>query len=455
LNRLLLKMTVGMTGAMIMLIELIGTRVISPYYGNTLFTWTSLISTAMVSLALGYYLGGRLADRKANTETLYTLIFIAGITILAIPKFSYFALTWTNVLGARLGSLACSLILFSVPLTLLAMVVPYALKLDLTKLENVGVTAGQLYAISTLGSVFGTIFTGFFLIPSFPVSTILLSAGLILSFVSMAQLILQRKRKMIFFLLMIVLMPGMESVKPLHERSGHYGTIKVIEKGDLRYLLVDGSSQGCIYKSSNESCFGYVHEITHRLEPEDKVLLIGLGAGSLAKKFRFDDIIEIDQDIGEVAEEYFGYEGEFIIDDGRHYIRTTDKAYDAIILDAFSGYGIAGHLISLDAFIEAKKIMVPGGTLIVNTLGTEESVLQSYIYATLKGAFSNVSVMKIGSGIPNYIFYASDGEVPRTDNMIAEGEIITDDHNPTEFLSLEVGEKWRAENLEWFGNEII
>ena len=455
MGKYLLRSTVIVTGAIIMLLELMGTRVISPYYGNTLFTWTSLISTALVSLALGYYLGGIMVDRKSKIETMYKLIFIAGIIIILIPKISFLILSWTNILGIRFGSLASSLILFSAPLTLLAMVVPYALKLDLRKMEEVGITSGQLYALSTLGSLIGTILTGFYLIPSFSVSAILSAAGLVLSLGSGTILLMYGKGKKILFLLLIFLIPGVYPLQPLHQSSSYYGAIKIVDKGDLRYLLVDGSSQGCIYKSVDQSCFGYVHTLSQMYDGKDSSLLIGLGAGSLAKEMHFEDIVEIDPKIADIAKEYFGFNGQVTIDDGRHYIRTTDKTYDTIVIDAFSGYGIAGHLITLEAFNEAKSRLNPGGTLVLNTLGLEDAKLQESVLATLQEAFTNVAIIKIGSGIPNYVFFASDSQVPESTVQIQKGSVMTDDHNPSEFLSLSIGEKWREENQRWFGDNVI
>ena len=163
-DRLLLYGTVATTGAAVMMLELLGTRIIGPFYGVSLYVWSSLISVALIALSLGYYLGGVVADRETAFRLSYA-IALAGLTAAAIPFISRPILLWTNGLGMRGGAFASALLLFTAPLTLLGMVGPQVIKMATLRREDVGMAAGSIFAISTVGSVVGTLLLGFYLLP--------------------------------------------------------------------------------------------------------------------------------------------------------------------------------------------------------------------------------------------------------------------------------------------------
>ena len=149
---LLLYMTVAVTGAAVMILELLGTRIIAPFYGASLYVWSSLIAVTLIALAAGYFLGGYLADRAPSIRLGHIIAF-AALTTLAIPFCSGPILRITNPLGLRLGAFTSALLLFTLPLTALAMVGPYAIKQAARDLRDIGTLAGSVYAVSTIGSV--------------------------------------------------------------------------------------------------------------------------------------------------------------------------------------------------------------------------------------------------------------------------------------------------------------
>ena len=169
-----------------MMIEILGTRIISPYFGVSLYVWTSLITVTLIALAVGYWWGGYIADKKRTAGFLYFLIFLAGIFLLFVPPLKNTFLVLSSHLGLRFGSLAGSFLLFFLPLFLLGAVTPYLVKLYASDLSTIGKVVGYLYAISTAGSFVGTILTGFLFIPHFKNESILLfvsSALIVLSLV--------------------------------------------------------------------------------------------------------------------------------------------------------------------------------------------------------------------------------------------------------------------------------
>lgn len=162
-SRSVLYLTVTLTGAAVMILELLGTRIIGPFYGVSLYVWSSLIAVTLIALALGYFLGGRLADRYPSVRLTH-IIQASALTTVIIPILTGPILRATDSLGLRAGAFASAFFLFTLPLTALAMVGPYVIKRATHDLSGVGTAAGSVYAISTVGSVAGTLLLGFFLL---------------------------------------------------------------------------------------------------------------------------------------------------------------------------------------------------------------------------------------------------------------------------------------------------
>ena len=185
----MLKFIAFIAGAALMALEILGSRLLSPYFGNSIFVWGSLISVFLAALSTGYYLGGKLADKKPDCKTLALILLIPGILIFVLP-FVYGKINgviFNYNLGVRANPLIASMILFFIPSSFLGAVSPFVIRMTTKSVETVGNTAGTVYSISTLGSIFGTLFTAFYLIPSIGIKTIgfLIGGGLlIMSFVT-------------------------------------------------------------------------------------------------------------------------------------------------------------------------------------------------------------------------------------------------------------------------------
>jgi predicted membrane-bound spermidine synthase len=183
----ILEIVVIVCGAVVMMFELVGSRILGPYFGTSIFVWTSLMGIILGSLSLGYYLGGKIADRKPNVNILSLIIFISAISIIITFLLKdIIILTLQNyILDTRAGSIIGSIILFFPTSFLLGMVSPYAVKLKLNNLNVSGSTVGNLSAISTTGSIFGTFLSGFYLIPKFGTNKLLIILAIILILISL------------------------------------------------------------------------------------------------------------------------------------------------------------------------------------------------------------------------------------------------------------------------------
>ena len=178
----MIKGIVFLCGAIVMSYEILGSRVLAPNFGNSVFVWGSLISVFLAGLSSGYYLGGKIADMNPSTRKLALIIVLPGLLMLGFPLYGSPISDWIFMqdLGIRLSPLLASFILFFIPAVFLGMVSPYTVKLMICSLHTSGATVGTLYAISTLGSIVGTLFTSFYLITVAGVKTLIMGQGVIL-----------------------------------------------------------------------------------------------------------------------------------------------------------------------------------------------------------------------------------------------------------------------------------
>jgi spermidine synthase len=455
----------------------------------------------LVFLSIGYFLGGRIADRKPRFDLLYLFVFLAGLCVIFIPLIAPTILILSNPLGPRLGPLSSSLVLFSVPLALLGMVMPYAIKLKTEGLDTLGITAGNLYAIATLGSFVGTILTGFILIPSLDVDKIVYLISLLLFGIASGWFIIKKVYRglipiavlLIFFSTFLPIGPkevSGDDIKILYKTESMQGQIKVADIRGSRYLLLDGAIQTGIDKETQSSVLPYTYylEMAVFMNPSAKhALCIGLGGGAVPKRFEtvygIDMVVvEIDPKMEEVARKFFGFGGDVYIQDGRYFVQNTDKRYDIIILDAYSGYTPPAHLFTREMFEEINKKLAEDGVLAVTTLGFFGDELDKSIFYTLKAVFPHVYVFPVKRGLGNIVFFATNNE--RSEEEIAANidlickddrcrkgfsniwktrreiigddvQILTDNYNPTEFLALDASEAWRELNYQYFGDEVL
>ncbi|MBI5213821.1 MAG: fused MFS/spermidine synthase [Nitrospirae bacterium] len=178
----MIKFVVFICGAIVMSFEILGSRVLAPNFGSSVFVWGSLISVFLAGLSAGYYLGGRLADINPSSRKLSLIIIAPGILFLMFPLYSAPISDWIFIkdLGVRLSPLIASSVLFLIPSVFLGIVSPYTAKLMICSLHTSGKTIGTLYALSTFGSIIGTLITSFYLITLTGVNALIMGQGVLL-----------------------------------------------------------------------------------------------------------------------------------------------------------------------------------------------------------------------------------------------------------------------------------
>ncbi|GAB4388600.1 MAG: hypothetical protein Kow0025_08840 [Thermodesulfovibrionales bacterium] len=189
----MIKLVVFVCGALVMSYEILGSRVLAPNFGSSVFVWGSLISVFLGGLSAGYYLGGRLADLRPSSRKLGVIVLVPAVMFLAFPLYGERVsdLIFEMDLGIRLSPLLASLLLFFPASVFLGMVSPYTAKLLICSLHTSGKTVGTLYALSTLGSIAGTLVTSFYLITLAGVRTLIMAQGLILAAMAVALLMMR------------------------------------------------------------------------------------------------------------------------------------------------------------------------------------------------------------------------------------------------------------------------
>ncbi len=414
---MVLRIVVFGSGAVFMGLEIVGSRLVAPFFGSSVFVWGGLISIFLGALSLGYYLGGLMADRWPKPTVLAGLLMLAGLTILALIVVARPVLVAFDAwdLGPRLNPMLASIALFSVPSVLMGMTSPFAIKLVARDLNTVGASAGVLYALSTAGSIAGTVGTAFFLIPALGVRTILcLLGGTLLVLAGM--LVAARARPvrpvagMATLALALLVAPPLQGApiklptsRVLYEKDSAYHQISVTEDGLNRYLRFNRSFQGgMVLRDPFESPFlytSYAH-LAHVFHPAiRRVLLVGLGAGSIPKRFTRDypdmsvDSIELDPAVADVARRFFEVKEDarhrVVIQDGRVFMRRTEARYDLIILDAYFAEGIPFHLATREFLETARGRLAPGGVVVSNIIGALEGP-QSRLFRALYRTYARV-----------------------------------------------------------------
>ena len=463
LERMVLYATVTITGGAVMVLELLGTRIIGPFYGVSLYVWSSLIAVTMIALALGYYLGGWCVDKLPRLRLAHLLV-VAALGTLLIPLLSGPVLIASDPLGMRAGAFFSALALFMLPLTCLGMVGPYVIKLSTHELDGVGVAAGSVYAISTLGSVFGTLALGFYLLPIFGTRSIIEATGVLLLALGICLAAYERHRlgrtqllamgaiasAALIFLAGGLLMPmrTADGFWVLNEAESTYGWVRVADdqRRGIRLLLSDASSIGAVEMSTGQTELAYQQILTllpllKQFQPAThensrNALLIGLGVGYVATQLKekgiATDTIEIDPAVARAATDYFNFKptGAFVVGDGRYEIRNLHKRYDLIIHDCFTGGAEPVHMLTREMFAQLKNLLTDDGVLALNFVGFsrgEGSQAVASVSRTLAELFpySRVFVTAPKADFTDFIFLVSSKPVKFVANDDAEKRVLT------------------------------
>jgi len=516
-RNLLIYFTAFFCGMSIMAVELSATRLLAPYFGTSMIIWTIVIGLIMISLSLGNILGGRMADRYNSRNKLYSLIWLASLWIAVIPlvgkyiiALSVVVLMWilpSNLLVA--GSVFSCLVIFSFPLVILGMASPYLVKLGVKDMDNNGRTTGEIYALSTVGSIIGTFVPTFFTIPKIGTHKTFLVFALILNLLCLYYFVKARTRVIrtavsAAIVLGLTIAPLNNSYafwkKTVLEDESVYNYLQVSEEGDSVILSTNVAfGVQSIYKK-NRTLSGLYYDYAlmapfflRNTDSGNKldVLVLGFGTGTFAKQckhfFENTDItgVEIDEKIVDLSKKYFEIkddEAVIRVNDGRTFLTSNpSKKYDVIMVDAYHDITIPFHMSTSEFFGQVKSHLNTGGAIVINIniRSDTNTEIVDYLSQTVKYNMKKVYKYSVENST-NTIVFASDDEnckqffrdsigkmsgshpllpIAETvyDNLVEVTDsryILTDDIAPVEIMGQKVLDDIVSDTLDYYKQQV-
>ncbi|NIP33089.1 hypothetical protein GWN26_13595 [Candidatus Saccharibacteria bacterium] len=432
------------TGMCIMAVELTASRLLAPFFGTSLFVWTNVIAVIMVALAVGYWLGGKISERRPELTVLLKIVLLGGILCFIIPfitePFSILLLKDISAVTSAswlilIGSFAATLLLFFLPIMLLGMTSPYLIKIISITHPDVGNVAGTVFAVSTIGSIVGTFLPSIIFISWIGSKKTILVFAVILILISAVGLARRKHYAylgLIIFTLGPIVIPA--SLRPeaatILETESVYQYIQVQEHQGMRYLVYnEGTGTQSVYHP-DKIITGHMYFDIMAASPalfEDNdidVLNIGLAGGTAVRSMThlFDgykeiniDGVEIDSKVVGIAQEYFDLNLDnlnIFVEDGRIFSRSSNKTYDLILVDAYSNQiYIPWHLTTDEFFSELEGLLNEKGIVALNLNATSnESELYQAVTNTMAHNFDYVFSAPI-PGSFNYLIFASNQSI--------------------------------------------
>jgi spermidine synthase len=493
MKRYFLEITVFLCGAALMILELVGSRVLAPFIGTSTIVWTSLIGIILGSLSLGYYVGGKMADVEANRRRLGLVILAAAFFILIIALANQGVLIIVTGVFANIYAAAviATIFLFSIPSFLLGIVSPYAVKLKVEDLDYAGRTVGDLYAVSTIGSIVGTFAAGFWLIPFLGTANILYFLVALLIFASLFVLPagkLKIRWLAIIILFVLIILSLARSARAdgsqLIDIDSQYNRIRIDNRIDgatkrpIRCLATDpkGVQSAMFLDNDDGLVFPYsrYYHLADVIAPSiSRALVIGGAAYSYPKDFLRQhsratvDVVEIDGKMTELAKKYFNLKDDARLriktEDARVFLNDNQQKYDAVYVDAFnSHYSIPYQLTTREALQKIYDALDDQGVAMVNIVsalqGDKSKFLRAEL-ATYRAVFPQVYVFRVDNTnayqVQNVMLMAVKSPVPadlQSDKAELYTElqmlyqqpikedlpILTDDYAPVDYYTMNI-----------------
>lgn len=475
------------SGMCVMAIEMTASRLVAPYFGTSLFVWANVIGMILAALSVGYWVGGKLAEKSPKAETLLFLLLAASVLALLIPfavaPFSFLVITkLVSASGALLiafGSLIVLLLLFAGPILLMGMTSPFLIKL-LSDHRGAGETAGGVFALSTVGSLVGTFAPAFYFVPTIGSrATVLLFAGILLVTVMAG---LAGKRALLSLAVFLIVpwaaqTPVRASERSLAEAESPYQYIQILENKGARYLRFnEGMADQSVEYADSPYTGRYwdtVYPLPNLTKAEKpRVLILGLATGTIARGIIQTRPpgsvhvtgVEIDAQVVAFGRQFFSLDTlpkdqlDIVIEDARTYLQRTDQTFDMILVDAYANQlYIPPHLASQEFFTLAKSRLNPGGILVANVNAPlRTSPLLTSIVRTIETQFPHVDLYHVPLSW-NRVIVASEEELdwqgmrarlpeelgPIWAKVVNElddidtstGTVLTDDKAPVELMT--------------------
>jgi spermidine synthase len=395
--------------------EICASRLLAPYYGSSTIVWANIIGLTLASLSLGYWLGGRIADRNPSARLLGRLVLGAALLVAAIPFVSQPILDVASSgldevsAGAVIGSFFGTLLLFAPPIVVMGMVAPFAIRLALDDITSAGQVAGRLYALSTVGSLLGTFLPALVTIPLVGTQRTLLASAALLAAASASVL---GRRWLIATAAIAVLLaipPGVVKASEgevLYEVESSYQYVQVVERDGVRRLyLNEGVAVHSLWREDTVLTGGVWDAflaVPALLEAApERVAVLGNAGGTIARAFAVFwpnaaiDGVEIDPAVSTAGRRYLGMDDNPRLlvhdEDARPFLRRADERYDLIYIDAYRQPYVPFYLATKEFFELVLTRLAPGGIVALNVATVPgDRRLEESLAGTLASVFPDV-----------------------------------------------------------------
>ncbi|HVD41724.1 MAG TPA: fused MFS/spermidine synthase [Solirubrobacterales bacterium] len=472
-----------MVGASSLGVEIAAARLLAPYFGASTIVWANTIGVVLVALSVGYWFGGRYADRHPHLRGLCLLVLAAAVLIALVPfaarpflGFSVDAFDTVSV-GGFAGSLFGVLVLVAVPVTMLGAAAPWAVRLAVGDLGSSGEVVGRLYAISTAGSLLGTMASALLLIPLLGTQRTFLVFALALALVATVGVGARAVAVPVALLAVIAVPVGTIKAdadgRVLFEAETTHQYARVVERDDgTRVLeLNEGQAVHSLYRPGSYLTGDYWdgHLVLHAAagrRPPRRIAILGNAGGTVARAFGHFfprtavDAVEIDAELTELGRRYLDLRNprmQVFAEDARPWLERSDGGYDAIMVDAYRQPYIPFYLATREFFELARDRLAPGGLAIVN-VGHPEGAqeLERVLGRTMTAAFPRVlrypvedtnTLLVAGEGsfsgarlranletLPSPLRPQAREAAAALEPRLPGGEVYTDDRAPVEWL---------------------
>ena len=417
-------------GAVVMIYEITGSRVLAPFIGTSTYIWTSLIGVILGALSLGYWIGGRMADKMPKKSVLAAAILAAAglIALTTLVKDPILTGVAALPVGLELRAVLAAVILFAPASVALGFVTPYAVKLRMESLGAAGRTVGRLYALSTIGSIGGTFAAGFLLLPFLGTNRTLymMTAGLLLLPFLLIRLRVDRKITSVLIILLFAIAANELTSYAMYHSIGfedidtEYSRVRVFRSTDpttqrpIEAMTFDPhSTQSAMFLDDDDLVFEYTkfYHLIRTLKPAfQRSLMIGGAGYSFPKSYLTTyrnaslDVVEIDPVLTEIARRRFRLPENdrlrIFHEDGRLFLnRAQTGAYDVVMMDAFGSlFSVPYHLTTIEAVSQIHRSLTDDGVVVFN-LGSairgDASLFLQAEFATYESVFPFVYLFKV------------------------------------------------------------
>jgi spermidine synthase len=450
-----LGLLVFVVGAASLGAEIAAARLMAPFFGASTIVWANTIGVVLVSLSIGYWLGGRFADRHPHKEGLCLLALVAGLAVSLIPfvadpflDVSVDALDKVSA-GAFIGSLIAVSVLVAPPVMLLGAASPYAIRLAVERVEESGTVAGRMYAISTFGSLLGTFLSALLLIPLIGTRRTFLVFGLACALVALTG-VRRRAAAAVPVVILALLALPVGTIKAtsdgavLEEVDTEYQYARVVEETDgTRELeLNEGQAVHSMYRPGSYLTGNIWDEylvlpFAALARPPGRVAILGNAAGTTARALgRYFPAtvvhgVEIDPELTRLGRKWFDMRNprlRVFHEDARPYLRRTDERYDLIMVDAYRQPYIPFYLATREFFELVRDRLLPGGAVVVNAGHPEgQNDLEKVLSTTMAAVFR--TVLRDPSEDTNTLILGTDGPASG-DRLRRAAAALPDDLKP-------------------------